>query len=179
LTEIVARAAGKTVSWQVAFTDPEVAESEACPALADAIVPSSFTTAMLGSELVHVMDFVTSCVDPSEKCPVAFNWAGVPRGIVRVAGLTSIDSTDGFKTVSWVDTVRAAAFALSHTTPTDREVTRPFESILAIPGSPLSHTTVLLTSSTVPSGRVLCAETWTVCPSATCGFGGRIDRFVN
>jgi hypothetical protein len=112
-------------------------------------------------EELHITDVVKSCVLLSEKCPIAVNClVKMPEAveIVKVAGVTSIDSSTTGVTVSVVDPVMLPDVAVIVVEPTATVVASPLEPVrllmVAILVFDEFHVTVEVRSCVVVSEKV-------------------------
>jgi hypothetical protein len=130
-------------------------------------------------EELHVTDVVKSCVLLSEKCPIAANCLlKMPEEvrIVKVAGVTSIDSSTTGVTVSVVDPEMLPDVALIVVEPTATVVASPLEPvrllIVAILVFDEFHVTDEVRSCVVVSEKDPIAANCWVFPRTTLGFTG-------
>jgi hypothetical protein len=88
------------------------------------------TVATETSADVHVTDDVKSCVVRSEYVPVAVNGCFVPRAILRLTGVTSMDTNVAAVTVSFAVSAFpvAGSEAVISVMPTADEAANPFET---------------------------------------------------
>jgi hypothetical protein len=73
----------------------------------------------------HITWLVRSCVELSEKVPVAVNWSVVPTGILGLAGVTAIDCKTAAVTVRTVEPLIPPSVALILEVPVATAVARP------------------------------------------------------
>ncbi|HEX4406904.1 MAG TPA: hypothetical protein VH560_18830 [Polyangia bacterium] len=126
------KTAALTVNVVLPLTAPMAAEMTLVPAptpLTRPTEPAALdTVAFVGAAAVQVAVIVTSCVEASLKNPVATNCCLLPWAIVGSAGVTAIDTSVAFETVSVV---------LPVTAPTVADTTEvPFATPLASPADP-------------------------------------------
>ncbi len=123
--------AGVTVSIVDADTFPDDAVIVVDPGANDAAWPREpaalLTDATATFDELQVADAVRSCVEPSEKVPVAVNCCAVLDAIFALAGVIETDTSVAGVTVSAVDPDTPPDAAVMIVAPAAEEVTRPLE----------------------------------------------------
>jgi hypothetical protein len=173
-----ARLAALTVTADVPLTEPEAAVIVVVPRFRAVASPLAVIDATPVFEELHVAVPVMSCVDPSEKVPIAVNCCKVPREIERFAGVTAIEVTVAPVTVS---------VALEEM-PTDVAVMAELPAAIAMarPGTPLAlmlaaaefpdvHCAELVMFCVLPSENVPVAMNCVVVPGAIDAVNGEIE----
>ena len=128
--------------------------------------------ATLVSELVQVTEVVISGVEPSEYVPVAVNCWVLPRAIVGLSGVTTIESSTASVTVSEAVPLTPARVAVMVVVPGIRVVAKPPAAIVATELSELVQVAVVVISAVEASEYVPVAVNCWVLPAATDGAAG-------
>jgi hypothetical protein len=110
------------------------------------------------------------------KVPCAANAAFIPEGTVAVTGLTVIETAAAGLTVRRVDPWTAPSVAVIDDMPTETDVPRPAELMVATVEVPEAQLTDAVTSCWLPSVNVPVARNCWVVPSAIDGLAGLTVR---
>jgi hypothetical protein len=131
---------------------------ETFPIDLEAVNPLELTTAIFGSELPQVTEFVTSLVLRLVKVPVAFSCVVVPKGMDIEDGSTAMDTMTAEETPRFVVPLKAWTFAITEVFPTESDVARPAELILATAPLLLVQTADWVSSCEEPSLHIPARE---------------------
>jgi len=113
---------------------PDAALIVVVPADSEVAFPPATMEAMDVADELHVADAVRSCVELSEKVPVAVNCWVVPVGIVGLDGVTAMDTSVAAVTVKVAEPemLPTAAVIVTGAVPTAIAVAFPLESMVAV-----------------------------------------------
>jgi hypothetical protein len=95
VTAIETKAAGVTVSWVEPEMLPSVAVTMVDPTVSPVATPVAATDATVGVEVLQATAAVRFCFELSEYMPVAVNGFIVPRAMLGVVGVTSMEARVG------------------------------------------------------------------------------------
>jgi len=174
VTPIDTSTAGVTVRITLPDTPPLLAETVVSPMPAVRARPIEPAALLIVATPVFVEDQVTcvvrSCVELSEKTPVAVNCRVIPFATLGFAGVTPIDTSTAGVTVNVVLPVTPPLLAETVVLPTPVVVAKPFEPapllMIAAPVLDEDHVTSAVTSLRLPSVNIAVAANCAVVPAA-------------
>ena len=150
VTAIDCSVATVTLRETVPLTAPEVAEMVTLPVPVLVARPEELTDAILTSDDDQVT-FVSCCVLPSSKIPVAVNCTSVPSAMDGFAGVTWMEIRFAGTTVKVLVSLKAPTLAVMVAVPAETVVARPVLSTVATDGAEELQVTALLRSCEEPS----------------------------
>jgi hypothetical protein len=116
------------------------------PAFTPVARPVGLIVTSVASDELQVTEFVRFCVEVSLNVPVAVNCCVFPAGIEGFAGVTAIDTSVAFVTVSVVDPTTPPLVALIEELPAFSAVAKPPAVIVATVGVPEAQTALFVRS---------------------------------
>jgi hypothetical protein len=119
------RLAAFTVRGALPDTPPKDAEIVVVPTLKALASPLTVIEAIPVADEFHTTDPVMSCVDESEKVPVAVNCCAIPMEMLAFAGVTTIETTVADVTVNVAEPVTEPDVAEMDVVPVLRAFTIP------------------------------------------------------
>jgi hypothetical protein len=131
VTAIETRVADVTVTFAEPLIEAEVAVTPVPPIATLLAAPRLLTVAMLEFALLQVAVAVRSRVLPSLYVPVAANCRVVPKANDGLAGVTAIETSMGWPTVSVAAPVMDPELAVMVDVPTDTAVAKPPAAMVA------------------------------------------------
>jgi len=134
--------------------------------------PAASIVATSGSDDVQATEVVRSCVEASEKVPVAVNGCVAPLATVGLAGVTAIEASTGGATVSVVLPLTVPELAVMVVVPTATAVARPPAAMVAAAGVDDVQVTEAVMSCVELSAYVAVAVNCCVRPAGTLGVAG-------
>jgi hypothetical protein len=175
VTAIDVSVAPLTVKGAVPVTLPSVAPMFAVPALTPVTRPPDVLTVAAALSELHVTSDVRVCVLLSLNFPVALNASFVPGAIDLPKGVTVIETTVAFVTVSDTVGVKEPNVAVIVVGPAASPFAMPFEGpIVALVVSEDVHADWVVRLRVPPSLKVPVAVSFRLVPWAIVGFTGVI-----